>query len=203
MITLVNLGLGNIDAFCNVFKRLAIPFCIANSEYELRSATKIILPGVGSFDWAMTRLVQSGMRECLDELVLVQKRPVLGVCVGMQLMAHHSDEGSQTGLSWIDAAVKKFDVSVLGEQARTPHMGWNRALVQRKSPLFHALEDPRFYFLHSYYMATKNTADVLTTTDYNGSFVSSVSYENIFGVQFHPEKSHRSGIQLLKNFAEM
>ena len=204
MITLVDYGLGNIQAFVNIYKRLNIPVTVADTVGELAKATKIILPGVGAFDWAMTRLNESGLRDCLDELVLIQKRPVLGICVGMQMMAGKSDEGELEGLSWIDAEVKKFDETAFTQKTHLPHMGWNDVIPHSTDCLFAGLEDtPQFYFLHSYYFLPKKTEEILAVTDYSGQFVSAVRSGNIFGVQFHPEKSHQWGIQLLKNFAEL
>lgn len=202
MIALVNYGLGNIQAFANIYKRLNIPVVIADTADELAQAKKIILPGVGAFDWAMNLLNESGMRECLDDLVMVQKRPVLGVCVGMQMMARRSDEGILPGLGWIDAEVKRFDETLFTQKTHLPHMGWNDVLPQRTDCLFKDMDtNPRFYFLHSYYFLPVKTDDILAITDYNGPFASVVRSGNVFGTQFHPEKSHQWGIQLLKNFA--
>lgn len=204
MITLVNYGLGNIQAFVNIYKRLNIPTVVATTENELKGAEKIILPGVGAFDWAMTRLNESGMRGCLDDLVLRRKCPVLGVCVGMQMMACHSDEGKLPGLGWVDAEVKKFEEFSTVQKTHLPHMGWNDVDPQQKNSLFKGLEtNPKFYFLHSYFCLPRNPGDVLAITDYNGHFASAIHSGNVFGTQFHPEKSHQWGIQLLKNFAEL
>lgn len=203
MITLLNYGLGNVEAFVNIYKRLNIPVAVAKTADQLADAEKIILPGVGAFDWAMTRLDKSGMRECLDDLVMVKKKPVLGVCVGMQMMARRSDEGELPGLGWIDAEVKRFDETRFRQQTHLPHMGWNDASPRDMECLFRGMTAPWFYFLHSYYFAPDNTEDVLATTDYSGSYASAVRSENVFGTQFHPEKSHQWGIQLLKNFAEL
>jgi len=204
MITIVNYGLGNIQAFVNIYKRLNIPVRVAQTADELSLADKIILPGVGAFDWAMNQLQESGMRECLDDLVTIQQRPVLGVCVGMQIMARSSEEGELPGLGWIDA-----DVKIMEKDGRTlntkelslPHMGWNEVQPIDTTTLFKGIENPRYYFLHSFYIAPDKPEDILATTDYYGSFASSVRAKNVFGVQFHPEKSHQWGIQLLKNFA--
>lgn len=203
MITLVNYGLGNISAFVNVYKRLNIPVKVAQSASDLAGAEKLILPGVGSFDWAMARLKDSGMGPCLDDLVLNKKCPVLGVCVGMQMMACRSDEGDLPGLGWIDAEVKRFDDRSLRQKINLPHMGWNDVTPLATDTLFKDLDISRFYFLHSYYFAAGNSEQVLAVTEYNGSFASSVVVGNIYGVQFHPEKSHKWGEQLLKNFAEL
>ncbi len=204
MIAIVNYGLGNIQAIANIYKRLNIPARIAASAEELVEAQKIILPGVGAFDWAMTRLDQSGMRERLDDLVLGKGCPVLGICVGMQMMAKRSDEGVLAGLGWIDAKVRKFDEASFTDKTHLPHMGWNDVAPRQNGGLFRGLESgARFYFLHSYYVAPSQEDDVLAITDYNGPYASSVRSGNVFGVQFHPEKSHQWGIQLLKNFAEL
>jgi len=204
MITLVNYGLGNIQAFANIYNRLNIPVFIANTHDELARADKIILPGVGAFDWAMTKLNESGMRGCLDDIVIVRRRPVLGVCVGMQMMARRSEEGLLEGLGWIDAEVREFDEAGFTQKTYLPHMGWNDAQPKRTECLFRGLDtDARFYFLHSYYFLPGSVETVLAETDYNGPFVSAVNLGNVFGTQFHPEKSHQWGIQLLKNFAEL
>ncbi len=203
MIAIVNYGLGNIHAFVNIYKRLGVPFTVVTKEDELAQAAKIILPGVGAFDWAMTLLIESGMRDCLDDLVLRQKRPVLGICVGMQLMARRSEEGVLAGLGWIDAEVKKFDETSFTQKTHLPHMGWNDVRPRKTECLFRGLETgPRFYFLHSYYFQPRQADDVLAETDYCGTFASAVRFGNVYGVQFHPEKSHHWGVQLLKNFAE-
>lgn len=203
MIVVVNYGLGNVQAFANIYKRLNIPAAIASSPDQLQKASKIILPGVGSFDWAMKRLSDSGMRELLDMLVMKNRIPILGICVGMQIMAGRSDEGKSSGLGWIEAEVKKFDIS-LNKDFYLPHMGWNDVAPCCENSLFKGIKKgARFYFLHSYYFLPKNQSDVLLTTDYNGPFASGVHRQNVFGVQFHPEKSHQYGIQMLKNFAEL
>jgi glutamine amidotransferase len=204
MITLVDYGLGNIQAFANIYKRLNIPVRTASTTAELAGTDKLILPGVGAFDWAMTLLNKSGMREGLAELVVGKNCPVLGVCVGMQMMAQRSDEGKMTGLGWIDAEVWKFDEASFTQKTHLPHMGWNDVTPTSNTCLFHGLEEgAKFYFLHSYYFVPQRESDVLAITDYNGLYASSVRSGTIFGVQFHPEKSHHWGIQLLKNFAEL
>ena len=203
MITIVNYGLGNIQAFVNVYKRLDIAVKVAQTASELMSAEKIILPGVGAFDWAMSRLNASGMGPCLSDLVLNQQCPVLGICVGMQMMTLGSEEGELPGLGWIDAYVRRFDDSGFHQRTRLPHMGWNDVTPLATDTIFRGLETPRFYFLHSYYFAAGSPSQVLATTNYNGLFTSSAVFNSIYGVQFHPEKSHHWGEQLLKNFAEL
>jgi glutamine amidotransferase len=203
MITLVDYGLGNIQAFANIYRRLNLPCRVAKTAQELAGAERLILPGVGSFDWAMHRLEASGMRKALDDLVLNDRRPVLGICVGMQMMARRSDEGEMSGLGWIDAEVKRFDEGRFHQRTHLPHMGWNDVIPLDSETLFMGLHSPRFYFLHSYYFAPINPSQTLATTDYNGVFTSAARNNHIFGVQFHPEKSHEWGVQLLKNFAEV
>jgi glutamine amidotransferase len=205
LIAIVNYGLGNIQALANIYKRLNIGVTIATTADELLASEKLILPGVGAFDWAMAGLNSSGMRDCLDDLVKRQKRLVLGICVGMQMMARSSDEGKLAGLGWVEGEVKKFHESGFAIKSRFPHMGWNDVSPQRVDCLFHGMEsDARFYFLHSYYFLPQVVDEVIGVTDYNGYlFASAVRSGNIFGVQFHPEKSHQWGVQLLRNFAEL
>jgi len=204
VISIVDYGVGNIQAIANIYKRLNISARIARSAEELAEAERVILPGVGSFDWAMARLNNSGMRETLDDVVLSKGRPVLGICVGMQMIAKRSAEGSLEGLGWINAEVKRFEFAAPSQRAYLPHMGWNDVEPRCRECLFKDIGGTgRFYFLHSYYFAPKDPTMILGVTDYGGAFASCVHSGNIFGVQFHPEKSHQWGIQLLKNFAEM
>lgn len=201
MLTLVDYGLGNIQAFANVYKRLNIATAIASDAEAIFRASRLILPGVGAFDWAMTKLEQSGMRSALDEMVLNRKTPVLGICVGMQIMARSSEEGKEPGLGWLDGEVRRFEAS-RSNQLQLPHMGWNDATPTEIPSVMTGIEAPRFYFLHSYYFSSNDPNIALAMTDYGGSFISAAGRENITGVQFHPEKSHGWGVRLLKNFAE-
>lgn len=204
MITIIDYGLGNIQAFSNIYKRLDVPVNFAKSADDLAGATHIILPGVGAFDWAMEQLEASGMRTTLDRLVLEDRKHVLGICVGMQMMAKRSDEGNAVGLGWFDAEVRRFDEARIHGRTLLPHMGWNDVQPLDSLGIFREMgADARFYFLHSYYFAPSNPADVLAHTDYGDRFASAVQRQNIFGVQFHPEKSHGWGVQLLKNFAAL
>jgi len=203
MIKIVDYGLGNILAFHNMYKRLNIASSIAKTAADLQGATKIILPGVGAFDHAMELLDGSGMRGALDELVLERRVPVLGICVGMQILAQSSDEGRARGLGWIGGNVKGFKSLDLPELL-LPHMGWNDVKPAAGSRLFSQLEnDARFYFLHSFYFQCARYEDVSAVSSYGIDFSCAVSADNIHGVQFHPEKSHHFGAQLLKNFAEL
>jgi glutamine amidotransferase len=204
MITIVDYGLGNVLAFLNVFSRLSIPVTVAKSALELEEATKVILPGVGSFDHAMRQIKHSGMQESITRLVLEKKLPVLGICVGMQMLANASTEGTMAGLGWIDGDVRKFNLTEMPIGNCLPHMGWNTVKPRLDSALFRGIpECAQFYFLHSYYFKCTQETDVLATTEYGGKFACAVRKDNVYGVQFHPEKSHRFGSQLLKNFADI
>ena len=204
MITLIDYGVGNIFAFQNVYKRLNIPTKIAKRKEDLANAKKLILPGVGSFDYAMAQLNASGMREKLDELVLEKKVPVIGICVGMQMMGNRSDEGKLEGLKWIDSEILKFDESLIQQRTKLPHMGWNDVDPINNHPLFIGLEkEAIFYFLHSFYFKCKNETESIAVSNYGISFSSAVHRENIYGIQFHPEKSHQYGEKLLHNFANL
>ena len=204
MIAIIDYGLGNVLAFVNVYSRLNIPVAVAKSADDLINATKLILPGVGSFDHAMQQLDRSGMRQSIERLVLQNGMPVLGICVGMQMLAKSSDEGIFPGLGWIDGKVRRFDVSTMPFGTNLPHMGWNDVKPLVDGGLFKGMEqDVRFYFLHSYYFECHQQSDILAVTDYGGQFSCAVKHDNVYGVQFHPEKSHHFGSQLLKNFAEL
>jgi glutamine amidotransferase len=203
MIKIVDYGVGNIRALLNAYKRLNIYVSAGSTAEDLRGASKLILPGVGAFDNAMELLERSGLRDALDEMVLRQGVPVLGVCVGMQMLAHSSDEGCQPGLGWIPGRVRALK-GLGGEGMMLPHLGWNDVRPVSPSRLFKQLEsDARFYFLHSYYMECERQGDVAAVCHYGSDFACAVSTGSIHGVQFHPEKSHHYGTQLLKNFAEL
>lgn len=198
-VTLVNYGLGNIRAFANIYHMLNIDVSIACSPQDICDAKRLVLPGVGAFDWAMSRLTESGLREALDHQVLQNGVPVLGVCVGMQMMADQSEEGRSPGLGWIPGNVEKFRRFEKG--APTPHMGWNDVAPRFEGGIFQDIEHPRYYFLHSYCFKPKADEDVLAMSNYGGAFVAAVRRRNVIGTQFHPEKSHHWGVRLLRNFA--
>ncbi|MEO4015014.1 imidazole glycerol phosphate synthase subunit HisH [Pseudomonas rossensis] len=201
MITVIDYGIGNILSFINLYKRLNIECRVATSYQDLVGATKIILPGVGSFDHAMISLDRSGMREALDDLVLDKKVPVLGICVGMQMLANSSDEGDLPGLGWVPGTVRKFDIEKVKQ---LPHMGWNDVVLLHASGLFKNFEEtPKYYFLHSFYFECADREHALASSIYGEEFTCAVNAGSVYGVQFHPEKSHHFGVNLLKNFSEL
>lgn len=201
MIGVIDYGLGNVQAFLNIYQEFNIPAVRVKTRHELRGCDRLILPGVGSFDWAMERLNASGLRDDLDEAVLRQKKWVLGVCVGMQMMARSSEEGVLPGLGWVPAVVRRFNDAL--HSVKLPHMGWNEVEPVSEESLFRGMSRPSFYFLHSYVIAPDEEETALSWTHYTVRFVSSIRKNSIIGTQFHPEKSHGCGTQLLRNFAEM
>jgi glutamine amidotransferase len=205
MIGVIDYGVGNVQAFLNVYSRLGIPSCRVTNTKTLNEATHLVLPGVGHFDHAMTKLDESGMREYLSELVLEHNVPILGVCVGMQMISNGSEEGALPGLGWVPGYVRRFNFSAQNEDLPLPHMGWNSLKIPQKSVLFDGLEsnDIRFYFLHSYYFEPEEGTEVHATAKYGIDFASVVAKGNIFGMQCHPEKSHESGERFLRNFGEL
>jgi glutamine amidotransferase len=204
MIHIVDYGLGNIQAFIHTYKRLDLDVMVARNETDLAGATKIILPGVGSFDHAMELLNASGMRSALERLVGEQRIPVLGVCVGMQILASGSDEGKLPGLGWVPGQVRALASFADWGGLPVPHMGWNDVRGRDVHGLFKNLEvECRFYFLHSYVLECVEPTHVAATTTYGVEFCCAVKHDNVYGVQFHPEKSHESGMRLLQNFAEL
>ena len=201
MITVIDYGIGNILSFINLYKRLNIECRVATSYQDLVGATKIILPNVGSFDHAMISLDRSGMREALDDLVLDKKVPVLGICVGMQMLANSSDEGELPGLGWVPGTVRKFDIEKVKQ---LPHMGWNDVVPLHACGLFKNFEEtPKYYFLHSFYFECADREHALASSIYGEEFTCAVNAGSVYGVQFHPEKSHHFGVNLLKNFSEL
>jgi imidazole glycerol-phosphate synthase subunit HisH len=202
MIVIVNLGIGNIISVKNMLYKIGFDSTTANNGEELSEASKIIMPGVGSFDSAMKNIDNLGFRKILNEKVLDEKVPILGICLGMQIMTRKSEEGNLNGLSWIDGEAKKFDFTATEKSLKSPHMGWNYVQVIKKSPLFPTTDnEQRFYFVHSYFVELNTEEQIISTNTYYGrQFISSFCKENIYGVQFHPEKSHKYGFTVLENF---
>ena len=202
MISIVDYGVGNIQAFLNIFNRLGIKAQRAPNIKLLRDATHIILPGVGHFDHAMKKLNNSGLRDCLENLVINFNIPLLGICVGMQVLANKSEEGVLPGLGWIPGNVRAFSNNPTYSQLPLPHMGWNKLNINQ-SALISSNNDQlsEYYFLHSYYFDAKDKSTVNATSEYGFKFDAVVNHENIYGVQFHPEKSHECGEKILKNFS--
>lgn len=202
MIAIINYGSGNIRAIGNIYDLLKVKYKVVDSPLEVRCVDKIILPGVGSFDATMNKLNSSGMKDALNEAVIVNKCPILGICVGMQILGISSEEGNESGLGWINGDVKKFNVNLLINKPKLPHLGWNSIRILNNSPLFKGInEELGFYFIHSYFLNCNYSSDIAATTYYGSDFTSAVIHGNIFGVQFHPEKSHHNGVTLLKNFS--
>ena len=193
--------MGNTGSIINMFNHIGLRCEETSDLTKISEAKKLILPGVGAFDTAMEKINSLGIKEVLDKKVLEEQIPVLGICLGMHLLSKISQEGFKSGLGWMDAKVKKFKPS---NKYKVPHMGWNYIKVHKQNPLSQGLEsDARFYFVHSYYVEISNQNDLLFETDHAIKFASAINHKNIFGVQFHPEKSHRFGMQLLKNFGEI
>ena len=204
MITIIDYGSGNIRAIGNIYDTLKIDYKIAKSPEQVIGAQKIFLPGVGAFDETISMLDKTGFREVLDFEVMQNKVPIIGICVGMQILAESSEEGKLPGLGYIKGKVRKMDASLLNQKPKLPHLGWNSIEIARQSTLLKNIDSELgFYFLHSYYFECENQEDILTTTTYGKSFASAINHDNIYGIQFHPEKSHHNGINLLHNFATL
>jgi glutamine amidotransferase len=202
LIVIVDYGIGNIHAVLNMLKRIGAVAEISADIKKIERADKLILPGVGSFDFGMENLQKSGLVPVLNEKVLNQKIPVLGICLGMQLMTQKSDEGVLTGLNWIEGDVKKFRFDALNYKRKIPHMGWNTVHTRKDHVIFSEKNiERRFYFVHSFYVDCFDDQDILTVTNYGVEFVSSFQKENIIGMQFHPEKSHKFGMEVMTNFS--
>lgn len=204
MIVIVDYGMGNIGSVLNMLKKVRAQARISTRPEDILAADKLILPGIGAFNTGMQHLQNSGTLEVLNEKVLNQRTPTLGICLGMQLMMHSSDEGNMPGLGWIEGKTVRFRFDGDGSRLKIPHMGWNTVAIRDYSSLFKGLEgdEARFYFVHSYHVTCEHEEDRLATTHHGYDFASAIRRGNIVGTQFHPEKSHKFGMRLLKNFAE-
>lgn len=203
MIAIVDYGLGNIGSVAHMLRHIGADCTFASTVGEIEQADALILPGVGAFDYAMDVLHRKGFVEPLRRQALDRKVPILGICLGMQLLASRSEEGNATGLELIDAEFLKFRPEP-GTTLKVPHMGWNAVTTVRDNPLIASTdEEQRFYFVHSYYARTKYPSDDIATCNYGVQFVAAYGRDNVFGVQFHPERSHKFGMSVLKSFATL
>jgi len=202
MITIIDYGMGNLGSVANMIKKVGGKSIITSNKEDIKNAKKILLPGVGAYDNAVKNLKKLSLWDLITEKVLEEKIPIMGICLGMQLLTKGSEEGSCEGFGFIDAYAKKFKFK--NSNLKIPHMGWNIVRLQKKSKLFEGMEkeENRFYFVHSFAVECHNKEDILTITNYGYDFVSSFEKDNIIGCQFHPEKSHKFGMKLFKNFVE-
>ncbi len=201
-IAIINYGLGNLGSVKNMLKKVGCTeVFITDNADEIANADQLLLPGVGSFDKGMSSLQETGLVPLLNELVLVQKKPVLGICLGAQMMTKKSEEGTLPGLGWFDAEVVKFNLE--DKQLKIPHMGWNEVKVTKENYILDQLPNPaRFYFVHSYFIKANNEKDILLQCNYGNPFCAALQHENIIGMQFHPEKSHQFGMRIFRNFIQ-
>ena len=203
MITIIDFGMGNLHSILHKLQKIGVKAIISSHPEDIEKATKLILPGVGAFGAGMQKLQELNLIPVLNYKVLEQKTPILGICLGMQLFAKKSQEGNAKGLEWIDASVQRFDFVELSPTPRIPHVGWNILSPQRENLLIEGIEtQQRFYFTHSYHLVSEVKDIILTTSLYGYHFISAIHQENIYGVQFHPEKSHRRGLIIYQNFIE-
>lgn len=204
MIVIIDYGMGNVGSILNMFKKIGQPAMISSDKAEIEKGDKLVLPGVGAFDSGMTNLNERGFVPLLNEMVLNRNIPILGICLGMQLFTKSSEEGKLSGLGWVNAKTVKFKFEGQNAQLKVPHMGWNLIKPIQTSCLFKEIDPkPRFYFVHSYHVKCADKTNILTKTIYGHEFTSSFVKNNIAGVQFHPEKSHKYGMRFLKYYAEL
>jgi imidazole glycerol-phosphate synthase subunit HisH len=203
LIVIIDYGMGNLGSIANMLRKIGVEALVSSNQKDIERATKLILPGVGAFDNGMKCLTGLGLVPVLNEMVTVRKIPLLGICLGMQLMTRCSQEGSFEGFGWLDAQTERFDFGGEFANLKVPHMGWNTVRQRKQSAIMDGMqEETRFYFVHSYHVVCNNSNDVLLETTYGFDFVSAVQIDNLIGVQFHPEKSHKYGMKLLSNFVE-
>ncbi len=204
MIAIIDYGSGNVSAVANIYKQLSIPHAVTSDHDLIQSADRYILPGVGAFDKVISDLEDRGLRAILDHQVLHLKKKVMGICIGMQILANSSEEGSLPGLGWIPGRIRRIDETRISGKPKLPHMGWNSITPSGPSHLMDGIDIARgFYFLHSYFFDADSTQDVIATVNVGTDITCAVAHENIFGLQFHPEKSHANGVQIFRNFAEL
>ncbi len=202
MTGVIDYGMGNVGSIINMIERLGSIASAVSTPEDIQKADKLILPGVGSFDNGISRLKENNLVESLNYKVLVKKTPVLCICLGMQLITLKSEEGVSPGLGWIDGECLKFGFT--DETIKIPHMGWNSVKFRKESLIQSEIpENPRFYFVHSFYVKCNQDSDILATTNYNFDFVSAIQKDNIYATQFHPEKSHKYGMGLIKGFVDL
>ena len=200
MVTIIDYKVGNLGSIQNMLKKIGTSSLITSDPEEIKQATKLILPGVGAFDSGIKSLKEHNLWNVLHDKVLLERTPVLGICLGMQLLCNKSEEGKEKGLGWIDAEVIKFKPE--DRSFKTPHMGWNHTKYSAESNLFKDMyADPKFYFVHSFYVKANDESSIARTT-YDIQFDAAVEKGNILGTQFHPEKSHKFGMKLLENFVQ-
>ena len=202
LISIIDYGVGNLTSVQNMFKKAGVNARICSTKSEIETAGKIVLPGMGAFDNCMQKYNESGFRDIIEQKVVQAKVPVLGICVGLQMLMEGSAEGNLQGLGWIKGETVAFNKAQMQEENKIPNMGWLEVCVKKQSKLMEGLNEARFYFAHSFYVLPADEKDILITGHYGYEFTAGIERDNILGVQFHPEKSHRFGMQLLKNFAD-
>ncbi len=203
MITIIDYQVGNLSSIRNMLKKAGVESRITGDTEAIASAEKLILPGVGSFDYGMEKLRSASFFDILNQRVLADQVPILGICLGVQLFTESSEEGQSPGLGWIKGKTVRFRQQEMSAKLKVPHMGWNEVHTRKESPLFRDMyEEPRFYFVHTYHLEVADKSDELVEATYGYPFTAGVEFENIVGVQFHPEKSHKFGMRLLENFAQ-
>ncbi len=205
MITIIDYEMGNVGSIANMFKYIGVESTIESDPHKIKKASKILLPGVGSFDTAMQKIKEKGLDEVLNEKALKEQIPILGICLGMQLLTNGSEEGELNGFGWIPAKTISFKDRI-DSRLKIPHMGWNIVKKNEKSRLtddFERFEESKFYFVHSYFVRVEDEKNSILKTEYGVEFDSAIQKDNIFGVQFHPEKSHKFGMKIFENFARI
>lgn len=203
MVVIVDYGVGNLNSIQNMIRRSGHQAIISGDPDVVQKASKFLLPGMGHFDNCMSRLTASGLLGILENKVLKEKVPLLGICVGLQMLMSSSEEGVLSGLGWIDGKTIRFKEEQLPDNLKVPNMGWLEVNFNKPSKLQYNLEAARYYFAHSYHVKCEDQSDVLISSPYGYTFTAAIERDNLLGVQFHPEKSHRFGMQLLKNFVEL